>query len=313
VCAARLLSLCPAVHRRSRSYGRLFTVLDYEDHVTRDALEVSRSEGLGWVTGGAVSHLGDVVSALSGAGLRVVHAKSMDLSPGDATTVLGSDEASGFGVALKLLGSDCSAKWRGLCSHPPGGIRPGSLHAGMDEAVSQVFEATLPGAATASSVASESPLIASAASATARMSGCSVAVVLPHAVASDGFGSLLQELLDGASSRGLRLTAVGMRDLDEVTSEEFLEVYKGVEPSFREMASQLAYGPCLAVEFSGEDAVRKLREVAGPRDVDVAKRVRPDTLRARFGETPARCGVHVTDLDEDGVLESEYLFGVVSG
>lgn len=97
-------------------------------------------------------------------------------------------------------------------------------------------------------------------------------------------------------------------DLDPVTAEEYLEVYTGVVPDIAAMRAQLSVGPCLAMEFCGDDAVRKLREVAGPRDIETAKRVRAGTVRAEYGADTARCALHITDLDEDGPLDSEYLF-----
>lgn len=72
----------------------------------------------------------------------------------------------------------------------------------------------------------------------------------------------------------------------------------------------------VALEIVGEDAVAQLRGLAGPRDVDVARRVRGDTLRAKYGVSSAtggpgskaKLGLHCTDLLEDGPLECEYLF-----
>ena len=40
---------------------------------------------------------------------------------------------------------------------------------------------------------------------------------------------------------------------------------------------------------------------------------RPQTLRAKYGSGPARPGLHVTDLPEDGPLEAEYIFAILEG
>lgn len=42
----------------------------------------------------------------------------------------------------------------------------------------------------------------------------------------------------------------------------------------QEMARELSTGAFVVVELTGEDAVARFREVCGPRDVDVAKRIR---------------------------------------
>ncbi len=43
-------------------------------------------------------------------------------------------------------------------------------------------------------------------------------------------------------------------------------------------------------------------------DSEIAKSLRPNTLRARFGVDRVKNGLHCTDLPEDGVNESMYFF-----
>jgi len=178
--------------------------------------------------------------------------------------------------------------------------------------------------------------LSSAAAGTGKMSrGCCAAVLLPHLVSDGRAGAALTALLDGTGIAGdgkgaldpaddeskpagpARLTALCMMDLDAVTAGEHMEVYEGVVPMsrYRAMLEALAVGPCLAVELYGPGAVRRARAVCGPRDVEAARRVESlqGTVRARFGRDEARCGVHVTDLEEDGEGECEYLFGVCCG
>lgn len=45
-------------------------------------------------------------------------------------------------------------------------------------------------------------------------------------------------------------------------------------------------------------------------DPEIAKNLRPNTLRAKFGHTRTQNGVHCTDLPEDGQLEVEYFFSI---
>lgn len=111
---------------------------------------------------------------------------------------------------------------------------------------------------------------------------------------------------------GLQVTAMQLFDVDLPAAEEFYEVYKGVVPDFMDMARELSTTTLLAVELSGEDAVHRFREVAGPRDVDVARRVRRHTIRGTFGIDDVKCAVHCTDLEEDGPSESEYWFSIMA-
>jgi nucleoside-diphosphate kinase len=77
------------------------------------------------------------------------------------------------------------------------------------------------------------------------------------------------------------------------------------------MADEYSTGPLLALEVTGQNVVPVLREMAGPRDGEVARRIRPDCLRAKYGTSGAKPGVHVTDLEEDGPLECEYVFSIL--
>lgn len=45
-------------------------------------------------------------------------------------------------------------------------------------------------------------------------------------------------------------------------------------------------------------------------DPEIAKSLRPNTLRARYGIDRIRNAVHCTDLAEDGTLECEYFFSI---
>lgn len=56
-------------------------------------------------------------------------------------------------------------------------------------------------------------------------------------------------------------------------------------------------------------AVEPLRALAGPPDPDLSRALRPATLRARFGADRVRNALHVTDLEEDGDLDTACFFG----
>lgn len=143
---------------------------------------------------------------------------------------------------------------------------------------------------------------------TARKQDCSICVIKGHAVQAGH----VPEIVDGIlSAGGLRITAMKSHSLTRVEAAEFLEVYRGVVPNFPALVDELCRGRIVAIEVCGEDAVRRLREIAGPIDYSIAKQIRPRTLRAQFGVDSVKNAVHVTDLPEDGVLESEYLFDIL--
>jgi len=51
--------------------------------------------------------------------------------------------------------------------------------------------------------------------------------------------------------------------------------------------------------------------VCGPHDPEMAKTVRPKSLRAVYGKDKGKNAVHCTDLPEDGILEVEYFFNIL--
>lgn len=75
--------------------------------------------------------------------------------------------------------------------------------------------------------------------------------------------------------------------------------------------AELSSGVSYVIEVVGDDAVARLREVAGPYLPEVAAILAPDSLRATLGADSVRNGVHVTDLPLDGPLESKFLFHVL--
>jgi len=140
---------------------------------------------------------------------------------------------------------------------------------------------------------------------TALFNNCTLCVIRPHAVRDAG------EIVDRIVQEGFEISAMRLWHLDKVMAEEFFDVYKGVLPEYPEVVYQMSNGPALVLEVRQEDAVNSFRKLVGPHDPEVAKHLRPDTLRARFGVDRVRNAVHCTDLPEDGLLEVEYFFNIL--
>ena len=103
-----------------------------------------------------------------------------------------------------------------------------------------------------------------------------------------------------------------MFHLSSAYLEEFFDVYKGVLPEYLPMIEHLSSGPLIAMEIRQENAVEKFRALCGPHDPEIAKYLRPNTLRALFGLERVRNVVHCTDMPEDGVIETQYFFNILS-
>lgn len=218
-----------------------------------------------------------------------------------AHCVLCAARHRGRSVVLELIGEDAAGVWAATVDWAAGelGVPPESLLTTASEdleslAAEAVFgtspvtsapaitalAATGGGASGgASARAPPAPSVAgsrfpSARATTATMRECAVAIILPHLVASGAAGAALQQLQTETEAAGLSLTALQSFDLSLVMAEEFYEVYRDVVPEFRDMAAELSSGVCVVLEFSGPDAVNTLRTIVGPRDGDVAKRIR---------------------------------------
>ena len=141
---------------------------------------------------------------------------------------------------------------------------------------------------------------------TAAFNNCTCAVIKPHIVQEGKAGQVIDMILQ----EGFEISSMEMFTLDRPTAEEFFEVYKGVLPEFVGMVEHMTTGPCIVLEIRQENAVKAFRELCGPTDPEIAKYLRPNTLRAKFGHSRTINAVHCTDLEEDGLLEVEYFFSI---
>jgi len=142
---------------------------------------------------------------------------------------------------------------------------------------------------------------------TASFQDCALCLVKPHSVAKGDAGQIIDDII----TDGFEITAMQMFTMDRPNAEEFLDVYKGVVPEYCRMVDELTAGASIAIEVKKENPVESIRKLAGPHDPEIARLLRPDTLRSRFGSNKVQNCVHTTDLPEDGILEAEYFFKVL--
>ena len=142
---------------------------------------------------------------------------------------------------------------------------------------------------------------------TAVVNNCTCCIIKPHALLFTG------KIINAILEDGFEISAIILINLDKPSAEEFLEIYKGVLPEYVQMVDQLSSGPCIVMEVRQENVVSSFRQFVGPIDPEVAKDLRPNSLRAQFGVDRVQNGLHCTDLNEDGVLECEYFFRILTG
>ncbi|CAL1676913.1 unnamed protein product [Lasius platythorax] len=146
---------------------------------------------------------------------------------------------------------------------------------------------------------------------TAILQNCTCCIIKPHAVQA----KLVGAIIDDIQKAGYIITAVQQFHVNLINSEEFLEIYKGVLSEYTAMVAELQSGPCIVIEVTNknEDSniVADFRDFCGPMDPDIARQIKPNTLRAKYGKTKVQNAVHCSDLPEDGVLEVEYFFKIL--
>jgi nucleoside diphosphate kinase len=143
---------------------------------------------------------------------------------------------------------------------------------------------------------------------TAVLDNCSLCLLRPRMLREKHVG----ELVDAIQRAGFEISALKLLHLTTRDADEFFGVYKGIYRQYHEVIKYMTSAPCIAVEVRGDDAVRTFRELCGPHDVQVARVLRPTSLRARFGTTNLYNAVHCTDCPEDGVLEVQFFFTTLS-
>ncbi|KAE9036883.1 hypothetical protein PR003_g7012 [Phytophthora rubi] len=143
---------------------------------------------------------------------------------------------------------------------------------------------------------------------TAVLDNCTLCLVRPRLLREARVG----EVLDAIVAAGFEVSAMKLVHLQMNEADELFQIYKGVVRQYHEMLKYMCSSPCLALEVRGEDVVRRFRELCGPFDIQVAKTLRPNSLRAKFGRTNIYNALHCTDCPEDGVVECQFVFRSLS-
>lgn len=291
-------------------YARLMHIVDYADSYTRRKLAPLANKAVVVVSPDGYGRVGQVLEDFIAQGLCVSKLQSVLLSETEALELVelvsvGPSQpaeqltklfTSGPSVAVELSGASAPDRLSDLLPD----IRR-KLHAQGVEAVvwnGQYLDDFFFGGSRHFQ-------------STARLSNCTCAVIRPHAVKNGDFARILDEI----QAAGFGITAMQMFELNPTAAKEFLEVYDGVLPNFSEIVQQFCTGPCVALEVVSRDAsidvVGSFREFLGPWDVEMAKELKPQTIRAKYGVSRALNAIHCTDLPEDGVTESAYFFDLL--
>jgi len=304
-------------------YSRELNIVDYGDEFTKNAMEKKSERTLALIKPDAFLKLGKIIDAVYKDGFRIAQLRTLQLTRRDAMDFYAEHEgkpfypaltefmSSGPIVAMELVADGAIQKWRKL-------IGPTNTFTAQKEAPNSLralfgTDGTRNACHGSDSTASAERELGfyfgspSRFPATARFNNCTLAVIKPHAVKSGQAGAIL----DGIIEDGFEISALQLFNMTRTNASEFMEVYKGVLPEYSKLAEELSNGPCFALEVRSENAVQALRELVGPHDPELARVLRPTTLRAQFGVDKVMNAIHCTDLPEDGQLEVEYFFRIL--
>lgn len=306
-------------------FSRQLVLIDYGDQYTARQLGSRKEKTLALIKPDAVSKAGEIIEMINKSGFTITKLRMMTLSRKEATDFHVDHHSrpfyneliqfitSGPVIAMEILRDDAISEWKRLLGPANSGLSrtdaPGSIRAlfGTDGIRNAAH-----GPDTFASAAREMELFFPSSGGcgpanTAKFTNCTCCIIKPHAISEGMLGKILIAIRDACFG----ISAIQMFNLDRANVEEFYEVYKGVVSEYNDMVTELCSGPCVAVEIQQTNPTKTFREFCGPSDPEIARHLRPETLRAVFGKTKVQNAVHCTDLPEDGLLEVQYFFKIL--
>ncbi|CAE7239851.1 NME7, partial [Symbiodinium pilosum] len=243
--------------------ARKLKIVSYGDVPTRSLFDKNGEQVYTVIGGAAHGDLGNLFTAAHDRGFTIKRVKT--LPSGDMS------------VHVELVGQGGVETWR--------------------EAVNATLSEDAARAVHVDAAGLESEKVFASKECSATFDSCSLCIVRPHAVREGKVGSVISAILNA----GLQISAMQTFVLLKSQAENFYEVYKTVLPSaqYASMITELASGLCLAMEVRGDNVVPRLRELCGPFDIEIAKHLRPNTIRACHGRNNVHNVVHCTDLAEE--------------
>ncbi|XP_060933497.1 nucleoside diphosphate kinase 7 [Limanda limanda] len=315
------------VGNRVSVLSRQLNLTDYGDLYTANKLGSKKERTLALIKPDVATKIGDVLEMIYSSNLIVTKAKMTKLTWKEAAEFYVEHQSkpifnnlvqfatSGPVVAMELMGDEAISTWRKLVGPTDSAVArreaPQSARAQFGtDGVKNIGHGSDSLAAAAKELEFFFPsTIGHGPSNTALCTDCTCCIIKPHAI-SEG---LTGKILNSISAAGFEISALQMFNVDRANAEEFYEIYKGVVTEYLSMVTQLCTGPCMVLEIRGTDAPQTFREFCGPADPEIARHLRPATLRALYGKDKVKNGVHCTDLPEDGVLEVQYFFKILDG
>ncbi|MEO9199265.1 MAG: nucleoside-diphosphate kinase [Antricoccus sp.] len=132
------------------------------------------------------------------------------------------------------------------------------------------------------------------------MSERTLILIKPDGVAR----GLVGEVVTRIEGKGLKLSAIQLRTLDQSTAAEHYAEHEG-RPYYDDLMQFITSGPLVAIVAEGERAVEAFRQLAGATDPVKAA---TGSIRADFALAMNRNIVHGSDSPQNGIREAKIFF-----
>jgi nucleoside-diphosphate kinase len=127
-----------------------------------------------------------------------------------------------------------------------------------------------------------------------------VVLFKPDAMSARRVGAILGRF----ESEALRIVAMKMLRLDEPLLREHYS-HLVDRPFFMDIVAFMASTPVVVAVLEGENAIARVREMAGPTDSTLAPK---GTIRGDFGSSKTRNMIHASDSPESAAVEIARFF-----
>uniref|UniRef100_A0A0B7AGW0 Nucleoside diphosphate kinase n=1 Tax=Arion vulgaris TaxID=1028688 RepID=A0A0B7AGW0_9EUPU len=308
--------------------GRQLKIVDYGDDFTKRKLMSKLERTLGFINPDCLDKMGDIIDTIYDSGLNISKLRLCRINQTDAFRLyqeksdLNSVNAvlnfvtSGPILAFELVGENAVQRWQDMIGlADPSRARAEAATSLRARFGKDAIHNAVHGSDSPSSAARELEFFFPSDKRQTFPncvlgSGSTCCLIKPHAIKSGNAGKIINNIQDA----GFTINTIQMFSLEKANVEEFYEVYKGVVHEYPGMVNELTSGPVIAMEIIGkssEQVPMAFREHCGPMDTEIARHLRPRTIRALFGLNKVQNAVHCTDLPEDAPLEVDYFFKVL--
>ncbi len=126
-------------------------------------------------------------------------------------------------------------------------------------------------------------------------------LIKPDAVAEGNIGKIITML----ENNNFHILKMKMLIMNQELAQKFYYVHKE-KHFYEELICFMTNNYIVAMILEREDAIKKLRSLAGDTDSKIAS---PETIRNKYGTDNSHNAVHASDSLESYLYESEVIFG----